>query len=275
MKQPDISGVEYQRGTLAGFEVKEYLLERWGRACVYCDKQDVPLQIEHVVPKAYGGSDRVSNLTLACEPCNQAKGDQPVEVFLAKRPERLAGLRAALKQPLRAAAAVNATRWALWRALVATKLPVEAATGGRTKWNRARLGMSKTHALDALCVGVLGTVRGWQYGALAITATGRGTHRRTNVDRHGFPRGYLSRAKTHFGLRTGDLVRGVVPAGKHQGTQTGRVAVRASGLFNLSTPSGLRQGISWRHIRLIQRADGYAYAGQHGRTTSKMPRNFA
>ncbi|MGZ8943718.1 MAG: RNA-guided endonuclease IscB [Methylobacter sp.] len=31
MQNPDISGIEYQQGELAGFEVREYLLEKWGR----------------------------------------------------------------------------------------------------------------------------------------------------------------------------------------------------------------------------------------------------
>ena len=34
----DISGVEYQQGTLLGYAVRTYLLEKWGRACIYCDK---------------------------------------------------------------------------------------------------------------------------------------------------------------------------------------------------------------------------------------------
>ncbi|MBE9228616.1 RRXRR domain-containing protein [Phormidium sp. LEGE 05292] len=32
-----------------------------------------------------GGSDRVSNLTLACHPCNQAKGNQDIRDFLAQK----------------------------------------------------------------------------------------------------------------------------------------------------------------------------------------------
>jgi hypothetical protein len=28
---PDIQGKEYQQGTLAGYETREYLLEKWGR----------------------------------------------------------------------------------------------------------------------------------------------------------------------------------------------------------------------------------------------------
>ena len=63
MDNTEISGVEYQQGSLAGYEVREYLLEKFGRACAYCDKTDVQLQIEHIHPKVKGGSDRVSNLT--------------------------------------------------------------------------------------------------------------------------------------------------------------------------------------------------------------------
>jgi len=44
MENPEISGAEYQQGTLFGYELKEYLLEKWGRKCVYCGKQNVPLQ---------------------------------------------------------------------------------------------------------------------------------------------------------------------------------------------------------------------------------------
>jgi 5-methylcytosine-specific restriction endonuclease McrA len=69
LEAPEISGVEYQQGALAGYEVREYLLEKWGRVCVYCDATGVPLQIDHVRPRTGGGSNRVSNLTLACGPC--------------------------------------------------------------------------------------------------------------------------------------------------------------------------------------------------------------
>src|SRR5205823_6749306 len=39
----------------------------------YCGKENMPLQIEHIHSRSKGGTDRVSNLTLACEPCNIAK----------------------------------------------------------------------------------------------------------------------------------------------------------------------------------------------------------
>ena len=133
MQNPEISGVEYQQGTLAGYEVREYLLEKFHRTCAYCDAQNVPLQVEHIDPKANGGSNRVSNLTLGCEPCNQEKGARPIQEFLAKDPERLKRILANAKAPLQDAAAVNATRWTLLNDLKSMGLPVTTGSGGRTE----------------------------------------------------------------------------------------------------------------------------------------------
>lgn len=144
MMNPEISGVEYQQGTLAGFEAREYLLAKFGRKCVYCGATGVPLNQDHVIPKASGGSNRLSNLVLSCVPCNDAKANRPVEEFV-KDPVRLARILAWVRNPLRDAAAVNSTRKALWRRLQETGLPVHVASGGRTKYNRVRNGLSKTH----------------------------------------------------------------------------------------------------------------------------------
>jgi 5-methylcytosine-specific restriction endonuclease McrA len=70
MQNPDVSGVTYQHGTLHEYEVKEYLLEKWGRKCVYCGKKDISLEVEHIVARVNGGSDRVSNLTLVASQLN-------------------------------------------------------------------------------------------------------------------------------------------------------------------------------------------------------------
>jgi hypothetical protein len=80
------------------------------------------------------------------------------------------------------------------------------------------------------------------------------------LDAFGFPRGYLTRRKSAFGFQTGDLVRAVVTIGKKAGTYLGRVAIRASGRFNIQSATGLVQGIHYRFCTLIQRADGYGYS---------------
>ncbi|MBI2569993.1 MAG: HNH endonuclease [Candidatus Schekmanbacteria bacterium] len=259
MQNPEIAGVEYQQGELAGYELREYLLEKWGRHCAYCDAENVPLQIEHIVPKSRGGSDRACNLTLACRPCNERKGSHDVRELLKRDSKRLAHVLATAKAPLATAAAVNVTRRVLWQALASTGLDLQVGSGGRTKWNRTRFGIPKAHVLDAVCVGEVERVVGWQQPVLAIKASGRGSYQRTRVDKFGFPRGYLMRQKRVHGFATGDLVRAVVSQGKKVGTYVGRVAIRATGSFNIQTVAGTVQGISHKHCRLLQRADGYTY----------------
>src|SRR5262245_12323505 len=78
MENAEIKGVEYQQGELAGFEQREYLLEKFGRQCVYaregspCDKV---LNLDHVQPRARGGTNRISNLVIACRKHNEEKGE--------------------------------------------------------------------------------------------------------------------------------------------------------------------------------------------------------
>jgi 5-methylcytosine-specific restriction endonuclease McrA len=260
MENPEISGVEYQQGTLAGYETREYLLNKWGRACAYCGAKNVPLQIEHIMPKAKGGSNRVSNLTLACIDCNQRKGAQSIEFFLAKDHQRLKRIQAYAKAPLKDAAAVNATRWVLFNTLKNTGVPVITGSGGLTKFNRTRLDIPKTHALDAACVGEIDAISDWNKPTVAIKATGRGSYQRTRLNAYGFPRGYLTRQKRIKGFQTGDMVKAEVSKGKKTGSYLGRVAVRASGSFNIQTASGVIQGIGYRYCQIIQRADGYGYS---------------
>ena len=73
MNDSTIKGIEYQQGTLMGYEIREYLLEKFKRKCVYCGKTDIPLEIEHIIPKSRGGSNKIDNLAIACRSCNQAK----------------------------------------------------------------------------------------------------------------------------------------------------------------------------------------------------------
>lgn len=180
-------------------------------------------------------------------------------MFLAKDPARLKRILAQAKAPLKDAAAVNSTRWALFQALKTTGLPVETGSGGRTKFNRTRLGIPKTHALDAACVGEVADVRRPAQPTLQVKCSGRGSRSRTRNDAFGFPRGYLMRAKSVRGFRTGDMVRATVPAGKKAGVHTGRVAVRSTGSFNIQTSAGVIQGTHHRHCRVLSRGDGYSF----------------
>jgi 5-methylcytosine-specific restriction endonuclease McrA len=47
---------------------------RRDRRCRYCGSESGPFEIDHRVPIALGGSNRLSNLVLACADCNHRKG---------------------------------------------------------------------------------------------------------------------------------------------------------------------------------------------------------
>jgi hypothetical protein len=212
MENPAISEAEYQQGTLAGYELREYLLEKWGRQCAYCGAKDVPLQIEHMLCCKKGGSNRESNLTIACEPCNLKKGTQDIRDFLKHKPDVLKRILAQAKAPLKDAAAVNATRWELYRRLRATGLPVECGTGGRTKFNRVTHNLDKTHWLDAACVGAStpDVLDAKGVRPLLIKAMGHGCRQMCRMDKYGFPRTGPKQAKIVKGFQTGDTVKAIV-----------------------------------------------------------------
>ena len=207
IQNPEISSTEYQQGTLHGYEVREYLLEKWKRTCAYCGAKETPLQIEHILSKSKGGSNRLSNLTLACVACNQKKGHKPIKEFLKQKPEVLKKIQGQAKAPLKDAAAVNSTRWALFERLQASGLPIEVGSGGLTKFNRSQRDLKKTHCLDAACVGkstpkVLKT-EGLK--PLLIKAMGHGSRQMCRVDRFGFPRTSAKGNKVFKGFQTGDM----------------------------------------------------------------------
>jgi 5-methylcytosine-specific restriction endonuclease McrA len=260
VQNPEIAGVKYQQGTLAGYELREYLLEKWERKCSYCQVENLRLQIEHIVPRAKSGSDRVSNLCLACESCNQKKGTLDIEIFLAKKPDILKKILSQAKRPLKDAAAVNSTRWALFNALKATNLPVTTGTGGQTKFNRIRLDLAKRHYLDAACVGEVETIRVSTNQPLLIKCQGHGTRQACRTDKFGFPSRYVPRFKFVNGFQTGDIVKAIVTSGKKIGSYIGRVAIRSTGSFNISTRTSLVQGISYKYCRIVHAKDGYNYS---------------
>ncbi len=252
LENGEISGVEYQQGELHGYEVREYLLEKFGRKCCYCGATNVALEIEHIVPKSRGGSNRVSNLCTACTPCNVDKANQTASEFGHPHIQALA------KKPLKDAAAVNATRWVMWRMFESTGLPVEVGTGGRTKFNRCSQDYPKAHWIDAACVGRSGQpIRlDPNHQPLRIKAVGRGSRQMCRMNKYGFPRTSPKQFKRVHGFQTGDMVKAVVPSGKKAGTRVGAVAVRAKGSFRVGTVDG----INWKYCTAVHKADGYSYS---------------
>ena len=208
MDNPAIEGEQYQHGTLYGYEMKEYLMERYRHTCQYCGgaSGDSVLEWEHMQPKSRGGTDSVKNAMLACHTCNQDKGDRNCKEYLdlirarnAKRKEpgaldkaRMEGL----SRVLEGKASGGSNRYAAWANILRKHEEkalfrifgegnVECSSGGRTKYNRKQLGLPKDHHYDALCVGNVPKdgYRDLTGGyVLIIEATGRGTRFRGKIN---------------------------------------------------------------------------------------------
>lgn len=70
---------------------RKNILRRDGHKCMYCGRSDVPLTVDHVIPKARKGEDIWENLVTACVYCNNKKGDRiPEEAHmkLLRKPMR-------------------------------------------------------------------------------------------------------------------------------------------------------------------------------------------
>ena len=230
MDNPEISGVEYQHGTLFGYEVREYLLEKYGHICQYCGgaSGDDILEVEHMISKHNGGTDKIKNLTLACHRCNQDKDSMNLDQwlkFLKSMPnpstldkKRIECITKFLEgKPLvgkNYAAWVNSYRNYLIKAAYNHTLNVELASGGKTKYNRDLLKLPKDHHIDALCVGEVpdGGYKTLPAYCLYIKAMGRGKRLRGNINECGIITvKYKDNAKTAFGFMSGDIVKADIP----------------------------------------------------------------
>ena len=288
MENPDIQGVQYQQGTLYGYEIKEYLIEKYGHTCQYCGGKsgDNILEWEHMLPKSKGGSDSVKNATLACHTCNQDKGNKTLEEWLNHLKTRDKGSKAkqelnqariqcvqnvingkAPVKGLRYAAWVNSSRRYLQKNLFEMFLDVECSSGGRTKYNRTVLRYPKEHHYDALCVGDV-PAEGFKdrtHGYyLYAKATGRGTRLRGLLNKCGIiTTKWTNRHKTVQGFQTGDIVVTDIPTTlkcKYKGRFVGRVMVRNTGRFDIRTLEGQLVSANAKYCRLLQGNSGYLFS---------------
>ncbi|MBL4952042.1 HNH endonuclease [Neobacillus sp. YIM B02564] len=279
MENPYIKGIEYQQGTLFGYEIKEYLLEVWNRTCAYCEgkSKDPILNVEHVIPKnpkqGPCGTNRLQNLVLSCRTCNELKSNKHPEDWLEElkkskkeidqtRAKNLAEITKRNNKSLKEATFMNATRWHLLEKLKQTELPVECGTGARTKMQRIQHHLPKTHYYDASCVGA-STPQSLIFNTDYVEqwiAIGRGSRQIMQPDAYGFPRQYRSRNKQHFGFQTGDIVEVILPEkSKNAGRYVGRVTTRKNGKFYINKEDGKRLDFSYKYARVLQRGNGWNY----------------
>ena len=208
IQNPEISGIEYQQGTLQGYNIREYLLEKFNHKCAYCNKSNIPLEIEHIIPKSRGGSNRVSNLTIACHVCNQSKNNLTAAEF--GHPS----IQAQAKKPLRSTAFMNTIKKRLFETLIITSSSTSYTYGYITKRNRILLNIPKSHYNDAFIIAT-GTT---QHRIKPYTLTQiRRNNRSIQTNRKGYK---PSIRKQRYSFQPNDLV-------KHN-----NLLLRVKGVFN-------------------------------------------
>jgi 5-methylcytosine-specific restriction endonuclease McrA len=279
MDNPDIDGVEYQRGTLYGYEIREYLLDKYQHTCQYCNgaSEDPILEWEHKVPVSKGGSSSVKNATLACRSCNQEKGNLTPSEWLnvikqqrasKLRDARILGIQRVIANKTsgsdRYCAWVNSTRRYTEGHLFGMFNDVECSSGGKTKYNRINLGLPKDHHYDALCVGAVpengykDLTNGY---CLFAAAMGRGSRFRSKINNCGIVIVKLGKPpKRIWGFQNGDIVVADIPKGKYVGHYVGRVNTRQSGYFAIRTTDSNAITANHEHCRILQYNNGYKYA---------------
>ena len=144
IKNPEISGAEYQQGEQLGFwNVREYVLFRDGHECQCCHgkSNDKVLNVHHIESRQTGG-DAPNNLITLCKTCHQRYHQGKI-----KLPERIKR-----GMSFKDAAFMGIMRWTFYDKLKETYDNVRLAYGYITKNTRIRHGLPKEHYVDARCI---------------------------------------------------------------------------------------------------------------------------
>ncbi len=248
--------------------VMKTLISRYGKHCVYCGKKNCHLEIDHIVPRSKGGTDRLSNLTLACRECNQSKDNKSLKTFLVgnvNKTKILSTIRSFYEMPTKDASQVQAYKTKLVETLETLGPEVHSGFGQQTKLTRLANHLPKDHCVDAVCVkdytdpklDIKVVMKTTKY--LVIKAMGRGKYQRATFDAKGNKTGHRKRQKFAFGYQTGDIVKGYTTKGPNKGWHVGRITIDHDGQFDIKVKDQKKFGVSNRNIKLVQRSDGYQY----------------
>ena len=249
-------GNNYQQGILYNKDLREFIFSKTKGWCSYCGEKAE--EIDHIIPRAKGGSNSTYNLTPACRSCNEKKSNLSLKEFGKLMNKDYSHLEP--KKLPKDAAIVQSARNYMVKEI--TKIVPDTTTyeAWLTKYNRDQLGLPKQHYYDALSVGEIPTKFNFLTDkVLIISAKGRGSRQMCRMDSYGFPRTSAKASKTVKGFQTGDIVKAVVPFGLRQGEYLGKVAVRSSGYFDIQTRTQVVQGIGYKYCHIVQRSDGYSY----------------
>ena len=250
-----LCGSGYQQGPLYQKELRSFIFSRSGGKCVYCGTKAT--EIDHIVPRANGGTNSTYNLVASCRNCNQIKSNLTLKAFGKKMNKNYSHLEP--KKLPKDAAIVQTARNYMVREISNLVPNTTTYDAWLTKYNRNKLGLSKEHYYDALSVGDVTNYKFLTDKVLQISAKGRGSRQMCSMNKFGFPRTSAKASKSVKGFQTGDMVKAIVSTGSKQGEYLGKVAVRSKGSFNIQTRTQVIQGVGYKYCHIIQRCDGYLY----------------
>ena len=252
----ELLGNDYQEGNLYQNKLRSFVFSRSNGKCVYCGAKAT--EIDHVIPRAKGGTDSAYNLVASCRACNEKKSNKTLKEFGKKMNKDYSHLKPK-KLPKDASIVQTAKNYTIKK--IKDIIPNTISyVFWMTKYNRDELGLPKQHYYDALSVGEVPSKFNFLTDkVLVISAKGRGSRQMCRVNRYGFPRTSAKTLKSVKGFQTGDMVKAIVPNGSKVGEYLGRVAVRSRGYFDIQTKTQTIQGIWHKYFYIIQRGDGYLY----------------
>jgi hypothetical protein len=142
IKNPEISGIEYQNGVQKDcWNAREYVLHRDNHTCQHCKgkSKDLILETHHIISRQIGG-DAPDNLLTLCKTCHDkvSNGKLKLDVKILKgfKPETF----------------MSIVRWKLVNMLKDAGNIVNHTYGYITKFDRIALCLEKSHCTDAFVI---------------------------------------------------------------------------------------------------------------------------
>ena len=147
IQNPDIEGIDYQRGRLYQYEnIKAYVLAKYNYTCPICghkfDKEH-KARLHHSSFRSKGATDNPDEFIPICDKCHTDKNHQPDEVLDKLRK---ANKRKEYREPVFMNIVAKRLRTAFPKA--------HFTYGNITNADRKCLGLPKTHANDAIAIGI-------------------------------------------------------------------------------------------------------------------------
>ena len=245
IKNPDISGTDYQQGEQLYFcNVREYVLFRDNYTCQCCKgkSKDKILNVHHIESRKTGGN-APNNLVTLCSVCHDGYHKGTV-----KLPKNICR-----ETSFRDATFMGILRWSVYNRLKEIYPSVSLTYGYITKNTRIESGLPKDHYIDARCISgnPLAVSDGTVYYQKKIRCHNRKIHKNTILKG-----GVRKRNQTEYEIKGYRLFDTVAYKGNIY-TIFGR---RNSGFFDIRTLNGTKVNkgsVSCKKLRLIQPNSSY------------------